>query len=592
MGLDGFSMHPLAAELRAKLAGGRVDRVFQPNKHTVLLAVRQPGRNYTLHISINPQNPVINIIDHALDNPPAPPLFCMVLRKQIEDGRIATIEQSALDRVILVHIDALGAGGILLTKTLIVELMGKHSNIILVQDNKIIDAMRKVGSNENRLRQILPGRMYVAPPNQIKCNLLAASTADLTGQLKEYSGMRLTKALIQACLGLGPVSAREFVWRAGLPEDILIDDMEGGNYQSLSASIAEIVADIKNSCIFPTVVTDPNKKPLAIAAFKLKHLKGNIVHTFATMSEALDFTTAAAGSYAPPDKERFKKLIRSETAKAQNKLAVLQEELQEAHQAEEYKRKADILMTYQHLISGPYAKEASLPDIYAPCPEKEPVRITLDPLLTPAQNMQKYYQKYNKLKRAQELLLVQISQCQADIGYLATIDNSLNHVNGLAEITEIKNELISSGYLKEMSKRKILEKPSKPLKFLFEDTVILVGKNNYQNDALTFKTSQPSDLWLHAKDIPGSHVIVRLEKSEPSETLIAYAAKLAAYFSQAKEASNIPVDYTKRQYVKKPSGAKPGFVNYTNQKTIYVTPPNDEEMENGMTDEKKRLANL
>lgn len=579
MSLDGFSMNPLAIELNKQLAGGRIDRIFQPNKHTILIAIRQPGKNYTLHISINSQSPVINIIEHSLDNPPAPPMFCMVLRKQIEDGRIAAIEQYALDRIFLLHVDGLGPGGIIVTKTLIVELMGKHSNIILLQDNRIIDAIRKVGSNENRLRQILPGKEYISPPNQDKLNLLTTGLTELNEKLKECSEMLLEKALIRTILGIGPISAREFIWRAGLPANIEIAAMEECDYQSINEVVGEIVANYQKECIFPTVITDHNRKFLAISAFKLEHLKNHTVHEFASLSEALDFKTAIAGNYIPPEKDRFKKLIHNEMTKAKNKLVVLQEELRQAHQAEEFKIKADILMTYQYQLADGYIKEVELPNIYAQAPEEERLTIALDPRLSPMQNMQKYYQKYNKLKRAQDLVTTQIKQCQSDIDYLASIDNSLDNSRSLAELNEIKKELIAAGYLKEIIKRKSPEKPSEPLKFCFENTMIFVGKNNYQNDNLTFKLSQPSDIWLHAKDTPGSHVIIRLEKSEPTEALLEYAAKLAGHFSKAKNSSNIPVDYTKRHYVKKPSGAKPGFVIYTNQKTLYVT-PNSEEIEN------------
>ena len=576
MSLDGFSLNPLVYELNTKLAGGRIDRIYQPNKHTILLSIRQPGQTYTLHISINSQNPVINIISRSLDNPPTPPMFCMVLRKQIEDGRIATIEQFGLDRMLFIHIDILGPGGILLTKTLIIELMGKHSNIILVHDNMIIDALRKVGSNENRLRQILPGKEYIFPPNQDKMNILTMPLTTLIQNLKNCSGLSLEKALIYTILGIGPISAREFIWRAGLPASITIDAMEELDYQSLRDSIHEIVHDYKNNTISPTVITDQNKKILAISSFALEHLKNNNVHSFETISQALDFTTSIAGSYVPPDRDRFKKIIANEITKAKNKLTILEKELVQAHHAEDYKIKADILMTYQYQLKDGYIKEVTLPNIYADNPDQEEIIIALDPLLSPMQNMQKYYQKYNKLKRAQELLAEQIKRCQADIVYLDSIDNSLENSTSQAEFNDIKRELISSGYLMEISKRKMHEKPSEPLQFTFEGTTILVGKNNYQNDRLTFKISKPTDIWLHAKDIPGSHVIIRCDYTKANDNLLVYAAKLAGHFSKAQNSSNIPVDYTKRQYVKKPSGAKPGFVIYTNQKTLYITPDTDE----------------
>lgn len=570
--LDGFSMYPLARKLHSELAGGRIDRVLQPNKHTILLSIRQPGKNLTLHISINPQSPAMHLISHSIENPPVPPIFCMVLRKQIEDGRIASVTQFGLDRMISLHIDVLGPGGIILTKTLTVEMMGKHSNMILLQDKRIIDAIRKVGSNENRLRQILPGKEYVLPPNQDKINLITDSVEKWRDAIRACEGMPIAKAIVRASLGMGPVSAREFVWRAGLPADLCIEDMDNADFDALTATVCEVVEEFKNGVISPVAAADANGKLLAISAFRLAHLSAHTMHEFASISEMLDFAAAVAGSYTPPDRERFKKLVGNEINKAKNKFNVLQEELSQAHNAEEYKVKADILMTYQYQLNDGYVKQVVLPNIYSAVPEEETVTIELDPLLSPMQNMQKYYQKYNKLKRAQESLAVQLLHCQNDIRYLSSIDSSLDSSSTQTEINEIKAELSAAGYLAENKKRKMHEKPSQPLKFNCDGMVILVGKNNYQNDQLTFKTSQLSDLWLHVKDIPGSHVILRCEGQPPPQETIQFAAELAGYFSKAKDSSNIPVDCTLRRYVKKPSGAKPGFVIYTNQTTLYITP--------------------
>lgn len=571
MGLDGFSLYPLVTDLNNKLAGGRIDRVFQPNKHTILLTIRQPGRNFTLHISINPQSGGIYCIDRTMENPAVPPVFCMVLRKQLEDGRIAMITQTGLDRIVTIHVDTLGIGGIIVTKVLIIELMGKYSNIILTKDELIIDAMRKVGGNENRMRQILPGREYITPPNQDKVNLLTTTADQWTTELKKYPDIAINKAIIRASLGIGPVSANEFVWRAGLPPSISTDKMDVADFQALYNAVAEIVADYKNNIVSPVAVLDENRKLLAVSAFTLHYLAGNC-HAFTAIGELLDFSSAIAGSYTPPDKEKYKKLIANEISKAENKYTRLTEELEQAHNAVDYKIKGDILMTYQYQLTDRYLKEVYLPDIYNDQPETNKIKIALDPLLSPQQNMQKYYQKYNKLKRAQESLLGQLKNCQADIRYLGSIENSLVKSTTLLEINEIKSELVASGYIKETTKKKPQVKPSEPLKLALDGLTILVGRNNYQNDRLTFKIADPFDIWLHVKDIPGSHVIIRCGKQTPADELLQQVAEIAAYFSKADSSSNVPVDYTQRRYVKKPAGAKPGFVIYTEQKTLYVTP--------------------
>jgi len=575
MSLDGFSMHPLIAELNQSLAGSRIDKIAQPNKQTILLTLRQPGQTFTLHISINAQNPVINLIEHTMENPPEPPIFCMVLRKQIEGGRIAQIRQHGLDRLVLIDIDTIGAGGILLTKSFVIELMGKYSNMILVQEQRIIDSLRKVGRSNSRVRLVLPGCDYALPPNQDKLNILTAAPADIILALKETPALPLAKAIVNACLGLGPVTAKEIAFAAGLPANILVETLEESDFSALTAAIQEIIAACQKDMVQPTLITDDKKKVLAVAAFPLHIYPQGIAKTFSTMSQLLDHSTKLCGQYTLPEKDRFKKLVHMELVRAQNKADVLREELVQAQNAEDFKIRADILMTYQYQMADHAAAEVLLPNIYSETGEQ--IKITLDKRLTVIQNMQAYYHKYDKLKRAQTLLQVQMKQCQDNTDYLSSIENSLDSSTTLAEINEIKAELISSGYLQERLKKKMSEKPSVPFKFKAADgTIVLVGKNNYQNDRLTFKTADRNDIWLHTKDIPGSHVILRCENETPAEAAILFAANLAAHFSKAQNSSKIPVDYTLCRYVKKPAGAKPGFVIFTNQKTLYVTPDEQE----------------
>jgi len=578
MSLDGFSMYPLVTELNKQLAGGRIDRISQPNKHTVLLAVRQPGQNFSLHISINPQNPVINLITRSVENPAEPPVFCMVLRKQIEGGRIAEIKQHVLDRIVLIDIDTLGAGGIILTKTLVIELMGKYSNMILLHETKIIDCLRKVGTTSSRVRLVLPGYEYALPPNQDKLNIMTDSIDTLIEDLKKYPELKLVKAIVQTAIGLGPVSAREFVFSAGFSANILVGELDETDFASLKASIMEILTLFRENKITPILFLDENNKIAASAGFPLHYLENVLPQTFTTMSELIDFSTKLTGNYTLPDKDRFQKLVHAELTKAANKATVLAKELIQAQNAEDYKIKGDILMTYQYQLSDHLGETVELPNIYEEEPEKHPLQISLDKRYSIIQNMQTYYHKYDKLKRAQNLLQIQIEQCQQDLKYLSSVESSLESSSTLIEIGEIKTELIASGYLHEHIKKKASEKPSQPFKFKAKDgTIILVGKNNYQNDKLTFKTAHRKDIWLHTKDFPGSHVLIRCENDTPAEDTLLLAANLAAYFSKANHSSKVPVDYTPCRYVKKPTGAKPGFVIFTNQKTLYVT-PNEKEL--------------
>lgn len=577
MSLDGFSMHPLTRELDTALAGGRIDKITQPNKQSIILSVRQPGQNFLLHISINSQNPSAHLLEKNLENPPEPPVFCMVLRKQIETGRIAKVRQHGLDRLLLIDIDSLAAGGRIVTKTLVLELMGKYSNIILVQDGIIIDALRKIGANSSRVRTVLPGQTYELPPGQEKKDLFTDDSAAIMAIVRKDPALRLDKALLAACMGFGPVSAKEVCFSAGLAPSMRIETLDEADFKAVEAALQEIresalhAGDASAPEDKAVLLLGENQKVLAMAAFPLHYLPEAAVLTFPTISAMLEKADSLLGSYVLPDKDRFRKLVKNEKNRAENKLTKLDEEIAAAENAEEFKVRGDNLMTYQYQFKDREDASVTVPNIYSETGET--ITIPLDQRLTLVENMQACYKKYDKLKRAQELLQVQRRECEANIAYLESIEASLLASSSLAEIAEIHNELIAAGYLREKPKKKNNDKPARPFHFRAPDgTDILVGKNNYQNDKLTFKTARYNDTWFHTKDIPGSHVVLQNGGTEPSEEDILLAASLAAHFSKARGSSKIPVDYTEIRYVKKPSGSKPGFVIFTNQKTLYITP--------------------
>lgn len=577
MSLDGFSMHPLTRELDTALAGGRIDKITQPNKQSIILSVRQPGQNFLLHISINSQNPSAHLLEKNLENPPEPPVFCMVLRKQIETGRIAKVRQHGLDRLLLIDIDSLAAGGRIVTKTLVLELMGKYSNIILVQDGIIIDALRKIGANSSRVRTVLPGQTYELPPGQEKKDLFTDDSAAIMAIVRKDPALRLDKALLATCMGFGPVSAKEVCFSAGLAPSMRIEALDEADFKAVENALQEIresalhAGDASAPEDKAVLLLGENQKVLAMAAFPLHYLPETTVLTFPTISAMLEKADSLLGSYVLPDKDRFRKLVKNEKNRAENKLTKLDEEIAAAENAEEFKVRGDNLMTYQYQFKDREDASVTVPNIYSETGES--ITIPLDQRLTLVENMQACYKKYDKLKRAQELLQVQRRECEANIAYLESIEASLLASSSLAEIAEIHNELIAAGYLREKPKKKNNDKPARPFHFRAPDgTDILVGKNNYQNDKLTFKTARYNDTWFHTKDIPGSHVVLQNGGTEPSEEDILLAASLAAHFSKARGSSKIPVDYTEIRYVKKPSGSKPGFVIFTNQKTLYITP--------------------
>ncbi|MBQ6004890.1 MAG: NFACT family protein [Selenomonadaceae bacterium] len=565
MNLDGFSMRPLTLELEKFLVGGRVDKITQQNKANLTITIRQPGKTFLLRISLAPQNPSVHLLKKSPENLPEPPTFCMVLRKNLEGGRVAAIHQHELDRIIFIDVDSIGAGGKIQTFTLAAELIGKYSNLILISDGVIVDALKKIGTNSSRVRTVLPNQNYQLPPAQDKLDIFATDVEKILSRIK-VEDSRLDKAIMNTCQGFGPQSVRETIFSAGLPNDIKISALDGKDFDSLKNSLIEIRDAAKNPT--PCMIIDAGKI-LAISAVKLNYLQGD-VRTFETLSELLETADEIAGSYVPPDKEKFSKLVGNELRRAVNKISVLESELAAAENADDWRIRADNLSTYRYQFKDHADDEITVENIY----DGEKISIPLDRRITIAANVQACYKKYDKLKRSTKFIAEQIELCREEIFYLESVAHSLTASTTIADIDEIRTELIAGGYLKEVKKRTALSKKPQPLKFFAPDgTEILVGKNNSQNDRLTFKIAAPDDLWLHTKEITGSHVIVR--SSNVSNETLQLAAEIAAHFSKARDSSKVPVDYVQCKFVKKPSGAKPGFVIFTNQRTLYVTPRED-----------------
>lgn len=573
MSLDGLSLSALIQELHHQLIGGRIDKIFQPDKNTLLLWIRQPQETIKLLLSVAADYPRIGITKHAPDNPAAPPTFCMLLRKHLENGRIGQLTQHGLDRIIILDIDVRAEQGAITTKRLIIELMGKHSNIIFVHDNTILDSIKRVNVYMSRQRQVLPGRPYSLPPGQEKLNLFHTAASEVVEQLLMLQqDALLAKGLIQTVNGLGPVAAREIIWRAGLPEKTAVNDLDSADKQSLVETIAELTSQLAPSAVQPTVAVSEQNELLAVAAFSLGHLTKARQLTFPTMSLALEFAETLKGPRKLPAKEVLDKLLHSELTRLQRKKSLLETEWEEALQADSCRLFADTLMIHLHDIPA-NSIQAELPDLFSES-GNELLVIPLDPLLSPLANAQNYYSKYNKLQRRQQMTQQQLEQCIREIDYLESVLFSLDAAGSADDINEIKQELGEAGYLQLKGKPRKQAAPAagKPTQVVVDGIPILIGRNNRQNDWLTFKQARPDDLWLHTKDIPGSHVIIRCKTENIPEKVLYTAAQCAAWFSKARSSSSVPVDYTRRRNVKKPSGAKPGFVIYEQQRTLQVTP--------------------
>ncbi len=548
MNLDGFSMRALTAELAEILIGGRVEKITQQNKANFTLTVRNLYQSHAIRISVAPQNPAIYAVKNSLENLPEPSTFCMVLRKNLEGGRIADIRQFERDRIIFIDIDTIGAGGKIQTVTLAIELIGKYSNIILIADGKIIDALKKIGTNSSRVRTVLPNQIYQMPPAQNKLDIFSANIDEVVERINA-SPARIDKAIMEVCQGFGPQTVKEVIYQASL------------------TNLTDALIKIRDAKSEPCLVEDGGKV-LAISAIRLNYFS-QAVKTFNTISEMLEEADTLIGSYTPPDKEKFSKLVHNELKRATNKISVLENELAAAENADDWRVRADNLSTYRYQFKDHADDSVTVENIYSESGEE--ITIQLDKKFTITANIQNFYKKYDKLKRSTSHILGQIDKCHEEIIYLESVEHSLTASATLADIEEIRAELLSGGYLKENRKRTALSKKPEPFKFIAPDgTEILIGKNNAQNDRLTFKIADDNDIWLHTKEITGSHVIIRCGGVEPSAETLLYAAKLAVNFSKASGSSNVPVDYTLCKFVKKPSGAKPGFVIFTNQRTVYV----------------------
>ncbi|KYZ77221.1 hypothetical protein AXX12_03555 [Anaerosporomusa subterranea] len=579
MSLDGLSLSLLVAELNNTLCGGRIEKIFQPDAHSLTLFIRIPGKTVRLVLSADSKQPRMNISLDSVENPNVPPAFCMLLRKHLDDGRINSIVQHSLDRTVMIHVDVREEGGTIAVKTLIVELMGKHSNIIFVHKDTIIDAIHRVGPAMSRYRQVLPGRQYNLPPGQDKINILDIAPETFVNGLKAQTGL-LQKVIINQTIGLGPVTVKEILWRAGIGLEKMTTDIDRSGWSQLQSAIESIIGPIKKLVAIPHVRVNTANKVTGFAGFTLEHLT-DATYEFTTMSQAVDFISGLTPQ-APPEKERLQKFVANELKRLQRKKEVLTEEHELANAADELRHKADILMTYLSTLQQGQAI-VNLPDIYAEQPNTI-IQIELDQRETPSRNAQIYYNRYNKQKRAQQNLAVQLTQLNEESNYLESVQLMLEHTQTTQETREIEEELIAGGYLAKRGKRKP-EPVSAPLTILLGDgCVITVGKNNRQNDIVTFKMSRPDDLWFHTKDIPGSHVILRSVGS-PDNGALQTAAMVAAYFSKARQSSSVPVDYTLRRHVKKPNGAKPGFVIYDKQNTLFVTP--EEKTVNELLNNKK-----
>lgn len=554
MSFDGFFTHAIVHELNSTLKTGRVARISQPYPAELIITIRAQRHNYALLLSANPTYPRVQITEVPFTNPAVPTNFTMTMRKYLDGAILEEIDQVGNDRIIQLTFNTRDELGDSQRLVLVSEIMARHSNISLVNEKtgKIIDTIKHVGSDQNRVRLLLPGATFVMPPKQDKANPYLPNQlySDLVRQYPDPQ--ELAKQLQARYEGLGrdtardladrliasdhlPTTYQQFIHRFDQPEPVIIDGRK------------------KDFMAFP---------PLNAAADGLQY--------FATLSALLDnyYQQKAQQDRSKELAGQVIKVIKNELKKDRRKVKKLNKELDDANKADQYRTRGEILTTYLGKLK-PGMDSITLPNFYD---DNKPLKISLSPELSPSRNAQKYFTKYDKLKASVAHVNEQLKLANAEIDYFENIQNQIELASP-ADIQEIRLELQEEGYIKRKHKGKKQRKvrASKPEQFHTSDgTTVLVGKNNLQNDRLSFKTANKNEIWLHVKDIPGSHVVIR--DTNPSDETILEAAQLAAYFSKGRDSDNVPVDYLPVKRLRKPNGAKPGFVTFTGQKTLRVTP--------------------
>lgn len=576
MALDGIVTKNIIKELNTTILGGKIDKIYQPEKDEIIINIYNKGNTYKLLVSANSSNPRIHLTRYSKQNPATPPMFCMLLRKHLVGGIIQNIEQFQIDRVIFIDISSMDELGNMVIKRLIIEIMGKHSNIILIDkaSSKIIDSIKRVTSAMSRVREVLPGVSYILPKQDDKKNPLRTNKEEFLDLLsKEDKSKKIYKFFYEKYMGLSPIISKEICYLANIDIDSPIGALSEKDGEKLFNVFSEIINKIKKEEFKPTLIKkEYGQQYRAFYCLDIQQFGSNNKIYMESINQILDeyYTINDKLDRIQQKSQTIRKQVQTKLERAINKLSKQKQELLNSKKREKYKIYADLISANLYRIEKGL-EEIELENFYDENLEK--IKIPLDKKLSPVENAQRYYKKYTKLKNAERLLLNQIPETEEEIEYLENVLNSLDNCTEVVEIEEIKEELIKEGYLKgKISKNKVSRK-SKPLHYISSDGFhIYVGKNNKQNDMLTLRTAKKNDLWFHVQKMPGSHVIVKAENRQVPENTLLEAALLAAYYSKGKYSTNVAVDYTERKNVKKPKDAKAGMVIYENFKTIFVTP--------------------
>lgn len=566
MPMDGLTLGFVTREMKEILVGGRIDRITQPEKDTIVLLIRAGAANHRLLLCASPNNARCHLTGQNYPNPLEPPMFCMLLRKQLMSGRVMDIRQIHGDRVVHVDIDTVDEMGDHVLRRLVLEIMGRHSNLMLLDaEGKILEAARHVSADMSRVRQVQPGLPYLPPPEQEKLSPEEAEPEKLLAKLLVQGDVPLQKALAASVSGLSGVAARELTFRVLPAGQEKADDM-----QKVADRLSELLQRLPEMTDARVLVDEQGD---ARDVFPFCYLSSDIQHQekYASVSQALEkyFGTRDQQDRINQKSASMVKLLKGQIERCEKKLAQQEEDLSSAAKMEEYRIMGEMInANLWQLKKG--QTEVTLPNFYDE--NGGTITIPMDIQLTPVQNAQRYFKKYQKARTTREMAAEQKEKTLEELSYLEGALLDVGKCVGESELEEIRQELMRTGYIRKGVNRrqqKALPK-SKPYHYRSSEGIdIYVGKNAVQNDRLT-GTARANEMWLHAKDMPGSHVIIRTEEEVPRQTLLE-AAILAAWYSKGQRSSGVPIDYTLRRYVKKPGGAAPGMVIYTNQRTLYMT---------------------
>lgn len=578
MAFDGIVVSNIVKDMKERLEGGRIYKIYQPENDEINLVVKNHGTTYRLMLNASATLPLVYFLSENKQNPPVAPNFCMLLRKHIGNGRITQIDQPDFERIISIEIEHLDEMGDLCKKKLLIELMGKYSNIIFTEeDGRIVDAIKRIGAQISSVREVLPGYQYVMPPNN-KYNPLLVTKEQFINDILGKS-MSIEKAIYSSLTGFSKLMAEQLCYAAGVDGNFSTDSLADNNCQTLWEQFSYMVSEIRNGDFSPVIVYD-GEEPVAFSALPLTMYRDMKQETFDDISTLLSVFFARKDTYSRIHQKStdLRKVLSVSVERTAKKYDLLRKQLQDTEKREQYRIYGELLQSYSYEIT-PGDTSITVQNYYT----NREITIPLDKDLTAVENANRYYAKYNKLKRTYEASLSLIEETKATLDQLLSLQQSMEIATSEADLAEIKEEMILSGLIKAKPGKKtgVKQEKSKPLHYISSDGFhIYVGKNNLQNDRLTFKVANTKDLWFHAKNMPGSHVIVKLEGAEDiPDATYEEAARLAAFYSSGKTTPKVEIDYTRRGNLKKPPKSAPGYVIYhTNYSMVAIPDINGIEM--------------